>query len=87
MTKRELIADLNPEAIVWDGFDDAIIGYDLREWRAIYDEEKMADILMERDGMTYEDAIDYLGFNVFSTYVGDYTPINIHIFNEFDIDE
>ena len=85
MTKRELIADLNPEAIVWDGFDDAIIGYDLREWRAIYDEEKMADILMERDGMTYEDAIDYLGFNVFSTYVGDYTPINMHIFNDDDL--
>ena len=86
MTKRELIAELNPEAIVWDGFDDAIIGYDMREWKIIYDEAKMADILIA-DGMTYEDAIDYLGFNVFSTYVGDYTPINIHIFNEFDIDE
>tara|TARA_R110000824_G_scaffold121104_1_gene277039 strand:+ start:316 stop:579 length:264 start_codon:yes stop_codon:yes gene_type:complete len=87
MTKRELIADLNPEAIVWDDFDDAIIGYDMREWRVIYDEAKMADILMERDGMTYEDAIDYLGFNVFCAYVGDYTPINIHIFNEDDIYE
>ena len=86
MTKRELIAELNPEAIVWDGFDDAIIGYDMREWKIIYDEAKMADILIA-DGMTYEDAIDYLGFNVFSTYVGDYTPINIHIFNEHDIDE
>ena len=86
MTKRELIAELNPEAIVWDGFDDAIIGYDMREWKAIYDQEKMVDILIA-DGMTYEDAIDYLGFNVFSTYAGEYTPINIHIFNEFDIDE
>ena len=86
MTKRDLIAELNPDAIVWDDFDDAIIGYDMREWRVIYDEAKMADILIA-DGMTYEDAIDYLGFNVFSTYVGDYTPINIHIFNEFDIDE
>jgi len=86
MTKRELIAELNPEAIVWDGFDDAIIGYDMREWKAIYDQEKMVDILIA-DGMTYEDAIDYLGFNVFSTYAGEYTPINIHIFNEFEIDE
>tara|TARA_R100000655_G_scaffold1110_2_gene4437 strand:+ start:3660 stop:3914 length:255 start_codon:yes stop_codon:yes gene_type:complete len=81
MTKRELIADLNPEAIVWDGFDDAIIGYDMREWKVIYDEAKMAEILIA-DGMTYEDAIDYLRVNVFSTYVGEHTPINIHIFND-----
>lgn len=81
MTKRELIADMNPEAIVWDGFDDAIIGYDMREWKVIYDEAKMAEILIA-DGMTYEDAIDYLRVNVFSTYVGEHTPINIHIFND-----
>ena len=87
MTKREWFADMNPEAIVWDGFDDAIIGYDMMESKAVYDEAKRAEILMERDGMTYEDAIDYLGFNVFCAYVGEYTPINIHIFNEFDIDE
>ena len=85
MTKRELIAELNPEAIVWDGFDDAIIGYDMREWRAIYDQAKMTDILMERDGMTYGDAIDYLGFNVFCAYVGEYTPINIHLFNDEEL--
>jgi len=87
MTKRELIADLNPEAIVWDGFDDAIIGYDMREWKVIYDSVKMAEILVERDEMSYEDAIDYLCYNVFSTYVGEYTPINIHIFNELEVDE
>ena len=87
MTKRELIADMNPEAIVWDGFDDAIIGYDMREWKVIYDEAKMAEILVERDEMSYEDAIEYLEFNVFSTYVGEYTPINIHIFNELEVDE
>jgi hypothetical protein len=86
MTKRELIADMNPEAIVWDGFDDAIIGYDMREWKVIYDEAKMAEILIA-DGMSYEDAIEYLEFNVFSTYVGEYTPINIHIFNELEVDE
>ena len=85
MTKRELIAELNPEAIVWDGFDDAIIGYDMREWKAIYDEAKMTDILMERDGMTYGDAIAYLGFNVFCAYVGEYTPINIHLFNDEEL--
>ena len=86
MTKREVIADMHPEAIVWDGFDDAIIGYDMREWKVIYDEAKMAEILIA-DGMSYEDAIEYLEFNVFSTYVGEYTPINIHIFNELEVDE
>jgi len=84
MMRRDLIAELNPEAIVWDGFDDAIIGYDLREWRAIYDQAKMVDILIA-DDMTPEEAIEYLEFNVFSTYVGDYTPINVHLFNDDDL--
>lgn len=82
MMKREIIIEMNPEAIVWDGFDEAIIGYDMRESKAVYDQAKMTDILMERDGMTYEEAIDYLGFNVFCIYVGEYTPINIHLFNK-----
>ena len=82
MMKREIIIEMNPEAIVWDGFDEAIIGYDMRESKAVYDQAKMTDILMERDGVTYEEAIDYLGFNVFCIYVGEYTPINIHLFNK-----
>ena len=47
-----------------DGFDKAIIGqtYDMvvSEERLIYSVEKCVEILVERDGMTSEEAIEYL---------------------------
>jgi|TARA_R100000664_G_C2755906_1_gene143691 hypothetical protein len=72
----DTIAELNHEAILWDGFNDAVIGYH-RDGKVVYDEDKMIKILMERDGMTIEDAIEYLNFNVFCAYVGEYTPVHI----------
>ena len=75
-SKIDNIADLNPEAILWDGFDDAVIGYH-GDGKAVYDEGKMINILVERDKMTYEDALEYLHFNVFHAYVGEYTPLHI----------
>ena len=60
-----------------DGFNDAIIGLDTSKevFRVIYDREKMIDILVFRDDMTSEDAIEYLEYNVFGAYVGEGTPI------------
>ena len=36
------------------------------------------DVLMKRDGMNEEDAIDYFYFNVVGAYVGEYTPVFIN---------
>jgi hypothetical protein len=60
-----------------DGFDDAIIGIDTSNevFRIIYDKQKMATILQERDGMSMEDAWEHLEYNVFGAYVGEGTPI------------
>jgi hypothetical protein len=65
------------QTLLEDGFDDAIIGLDTSNevFRVIYDREKMIDILMFRDNMTVEDAIEYLEYNVFGAYVGEGTPI------------
>jgi len=60
-----------------DGFDKAIIGF-AEEWievpRVIYSKAKMQDILIE-DGMSIEEALEYLEFNVWGAYVGGGTPI------------
>lgn len=62
MTKDELLEDLvelNPEALTADGFEDAIVGYSVSTIRphvVIYDAEKCIEILMKRDGMSYEEA-------------------------------
>jgi hypothetical protein len=45
----------------------------------IYDEDKCIQILMERDGMTDEEAIEFFEFNVVGAYVGDHTPIYVRL--------
>jgi hypothetical protein len=57
-----------------DGFDEAVMGFDLNSDRLIYSISKMLEILMN-DGMEKMDAIEYLEFNTFAAYVGEKTPI------------
>jgi len=68
---------LNENTLKADGFDEAIIGVDFvsHPARIIYNKQKMLDILIERDGMTDEEAIEYLEYNVLGAYVGEGTPI------------
>jgi ribosomal protein S4E len=70
----------NNETMLADGFEDAIIGLDTSNevFRVVYDKDKMIDILIESDDMSYEDAIEYLEYNVFNTYMGEGTPIYVH---------
>lgn len=79
MTPEE-IAEINPEALLCDGFDDAIIGMAERINLGpvvAYSVEKMIEILMQRDGMEYEDAWDYFSYNILGAWVGENTPIFI----------
>ena len=45
--------------------------------RAIYSEEKVLDVLVKRDGMTYEEAIEFFDFNIRGAYMGEQTPMYI----------
>lgn len=60
-----------------DGFEDALIGVGTQCHHevAIYDYEKCVQILMERDGMTDEEAIEFLDFNTCGAWVGECTPV------------
>jgi len=74
------IIDINPEAMLADGFDEAILGVCVQfgsEPVAAYDFNKCVEILMERDGMEREEAIDFINFNVVGAYVGLNTPVFI----------
>ncbi|MFW6243204.1 MAG: hypothetical protein ACOC2W_03500 [bacterium] len=61
--------------IVADGFDDALIGVDENGDRLVYSVQKCIDILIKRDGMKYDEALEYFDFNIRQSYVGDKTPI------------
>jgi len=62
-----------------EGFDDAIlgIGQKFNDYSVVYDYNKCIEIL-EKQGMTYEEAIEYFDFNVTGAYVGKNTPIFVY---------
>lgn len=75
---REAIAEIDPEILLSDGLDDAYIGLVVNTRHkhvAVYDLEKCISVLMDRDGMTYEEADEYLEHNTVCAYVGPYTPL------------
>ncbi len=66
------------DVLLMDGFDEAVIGFSQRinePFLAVYSWEKMMDICMKRDGMSWEDAEEYISFNCIGAWVGDKTPI------------
>ena len=65
------------EALRVDGFNDCIIGTDYKKLRVVYSIERMLAILMERDGMSMEEAIEYFDFNIGGAYVGEMTPVYV----------
>ena len=65
----------------YDGFDEAILG-PASIWRSnsmvsvlVYDAEVMRSILMNRDGMSMDDAREFIEFNIESAYIGEDTPV------------
>jgi hypothetical protein len=65
-----------------DGFDEAMLGI-TDDSRIVYSKVQMLEILVSRDEMSVEEAIEFLEYNTWNTYVGDYTPIYV---NDFDSD-
>ena len=64
------------DILLADGFNDALIGVSSKNI-AIYDISKCIKVL-EKQGMSQDDALDYFYFNVEGAYVGKQTPIYVH---------
>lgn len=61
-----------------DGLDAAIIGIGQRCGQpdlVVYDIHKVIDILVERDGMTHDEAAEFFDFNIGGGWHGEGTPI------------
>ena len=64
-----------------DGLEDAILGTGGRinmDEVLIYSYDKCVQIFMDRDKMTYEEAVEWMEFNVVGAWMGPKTPIFIH---------
>ena len=63
--------------LMLDGMDDAIVGVvsgiDIQP-KVVYDREKIIEILMTHD-MTYEEAVEFMDFNITGAYMGESTPV------------
>ena len=87
MDIQELVESYDSEMLIADGFDDAIIGVSERFGRSpivAYDKDKCIQILMDRDGMDYEEAMEFFDFNVIGAWVGDGTPEFITVKDSMD---
>jgi hypothetical protein len=71
------------DILLADGFNDALLGISSKNI-AIYDVDKCITIL-EKQGMSQDDAVEYFYFNVEGSYVGEQTPIWIHTDKAKDI--
>ena len=65
----------------YDGFDEAILG-PASIWRSnsmvgvlVYDAEIMRKILMNRDGMSAEEAREFIEYNIEGAYIGEDKPV------------
>ena len=68
---------MNDEPLKADGFDDAVIGTCYNTGRIVYAIERMLVILMDRDDMSMEEAIEFFDFNIAGAYVGEMTPMYV----------
>lgn len=76
---RDALCEMgHEEAVIFDGpdFDEAIVGV-TDESRAVYDYDKMVQILVERDGMEEMEAIEFIEYNTIRAipYAGEHAPI------------
>ena len=69
------------EYLTADGFEQAFIGLGRQAMNcvAIYDYDKCVKILMNRDAMSYDEATEFMDFNVLGAYVGIHTPVFIGV--------
>lgn len=74
---REEIAEVFPDVLFADGFDEAILGVVERCGQTpfvVYDADKCVDLLVKRDGLDIEAAHEHFSFNVSGAWVGENTP-------------
>lgn len=75
---QQHLESLGENALLMDGFDEAVIGFSQRinePMLAVYSWDKMMDTCMKRDGMTWDEAEEYISYNCIGAWVGEQTPI------------
>lgn len=75
---EQYLEERDETALLMDNLDEAFIGFSRRinePLLAVYSWEKIIETLVVRDGMSYDEAIEYADFNILGAWVGEQTPI------------
>mgnify|MGYP003629724447 FL=1 len=73
-----------------DGFDSAVLGLSrgtLGADVAVYSIDRCIDILVKRDGMSEDEAVEFMNFNVLDAYMGPMTPMFVYEMDAAAINE
>lgn len=84
MTNKDLILENGYEdVLVYDNpsFEGALIGITTKN-KAVYDYDLMVESLMKDEGMSEEDAHDFISYDTDNAYFGNNTPIIVNLFRE-----
>ena len=76
--RNELAEHFGTDLVFATNFDNAIIGVSMGiscGTKVVYDAKEMARTLVVSEGITEEEAWEYLEFNTFNAYAGENTPI------------
>lgn len=77
---QQVMKDSKDQTMMANGFEEAIIGLDTsgEVFRVMYDIDAIISILIKRDKMTEEDALEHFNYNIQGSYVGEGTPIYVY---------
>ena len=88
MTLREWVNENLDEALLADGFDEAVLGWCYTPGvgaRLVYDAKKCVEILMATSSMSRDEACEFFFYNTEGTYVGPLTPVFLRRFRPEEI--
>lgn len=77
MTKEDISEYVDDGALTLDGFDSAILGIAVKPCQntvVAYDFDLMVEQCI-KDGMSDDEAIEYIDYNIVGAYMGEGTPI------------
>lgn len=82
MVNSEIRKRLKDGALVFENpaYDESIIGQTF-DGRAIYDIEKMAEELASEDEISFDEAMDFIGYNAIRSlpYAGERAPVVVYV--------
>lgn len=81
LTRKNMVDAFPDEELLFaDGFDDAILGVDDRDFRVVYSVKRILEVL-QKEGLTQEQSMEHYEYNILGAYVGEKTPI--YVFDVF----